>query len=58
MPWVIYNSADEATQIFAGILVILSMIFLMGANLETPIFTQDREFILDTFIKKEENVGA
>jgi tRNA(His) 5'-end guanylyltransferase len=25
---------------------------------ETPIFTQDREFILDTFIKKEENVGA
>jgi hypothetical protein len=33
MPWVIYNSAGEATQIFAGILVILSMIFLMGANL-------------------------
>ena len=25
---------------------------------ETPIFTQDRGFILDTFIKKEENVGA
>jgi len=25
---------------------------------ETPIFTQDREFILNSFIKKEENVGA
>jgi hypothetical protein len=33
MPWVIYDSADEPTQIFVGILLILSMVFLGGINL-------------------------
>lgn len=33
MTWLIYENADEATQIFVGVLVIASIVFLMGANL-------------------------
>lgn len=32
MTWLIYDNADESTQIFAGVLVIVSMVFLIGVN--------------------------
>jgi hypothetical protein len=33
MIWLIYENADEPTQIFAGVILITSMVFLIGANI-------------------------
>ncbi len=33
MAWLVYDSADEATQIFLGVLLILAITFVIGANI-------------------------
>lgn len=33
MTWVVYNSADESTQIFVGIILILAITVIVGANI-------------------------
>lgn len=33
MMWYFYQNADEPTQMFAGVVIIISIVFLVGANL-------------------------
>jgi len=33
MEWLVYKNSDEATQIFVGVLLILSIVFVIGANI-------------------------
>jgi len=33
MEWLVYENSDEATQIFVGVLLILSITFVIGANI-------------------------
>jgi hypothetical protein len=33
MPWIVYENADESAQIFAGVLLILTITFVIGANI-------------------------
>ena len=33
MTWLVYENADESTQIFVGILLILAITFVVGANI-------------------------
>jgi len=33
MEWLVYENSDESTQIFVGVLLILSITFVIGANI-------------------------
>jgi len=33
MTWLVYENSDDATQVFVGLLLIASIVFLIGANL-------------------------
>lgn len=33
MTWLVYDNADEATQIFVGVILILAITFVIGANI-------------------------
>jgi len=33
MTWLVYENADEATQIFVGVLLILAITFVIGVNI-------------------------
>ena len=33
MEWLVYENSDDSTQIFIGTLLILSIIFIIGANI-------------------------
>jgi hypothetical protein len=33
MTWLVYESADESTQIFVGVLLILAITFVISANI-------------------------
>jgi hypothetical protein len=33
MEWLVYENSNESTQIFVGILLIISIVFVIGANI-------------------------
>lgn len=33
MTWLLYENADEATQVFVGVILIFSITFVVGANI-------------------------
>jgi hypothetical protein len=33
MEWLVYENSNESTQIFVGVLLIISIVFVIGANI-------------------------